>query len=283
MEPTIVIGVDLEAPDEARDALALAATLRAATDRLVLQYVFEPDAGAVTQQVARGAQAVATLAAGIEPAPEIRVTGGISPARILHELADLVRAQMIVVGSSRTAEPGTVCPGAVGEQLLHGGAAAVALAPRGLASVGRRPAAVGVAFGGTPESTDALARAARIAARSGAPLRALTVAEPQGAAAKDRIDERLRHALDVTGVAEPERERLVGDPAEALVRASSRLGLLVVGSRSYGPLGAVLLGAVTRRVVLMAHCPVMVVPHVSDAQHEVALVGGMDATIARGR
>lgn len=68
-------------------------------------------------------------------------------------------------------------------------------------------------------------------------------------------------------------------PALALARASADLDLLVVGSRSYGPLGAVLLGAVTRRLVELAECPVMVVPRVRDAPLAVALVGGMEAEV----
>ena len=57
------------------------------------------------------------------------------------------------------------------------------------------------------------------------------------------------------------------------------LDLLVVGSRSYGPLGAVLLGAVTRRLIHLAECPVMVVPRTRDPALAVALVGGMEAAV----
>jgi nucleotide-binding universal stress UspA family protein len=77
-----------------------------------------------------------------------------------------------------------------------------------------------------------------------------------------------------------ERIELEGDPAAAIATAANDLDLLVVGSRSYGPLGAVLLGAVTRQLVRMASCPVMVVPRVRDASLSVALVGGMEAEIS---
>ena len=53
----------------------------------------------------------------------------------------------------------------------------------------------------------------------------------------------------------------------------------VVGSRSYGPLGAVLLGAVTRRLDRRRRVPVMVVPRTRDAALAVALVGGMEAAV----
>jgi nucleotide-binding universal stress UspA family protein len=53
---------------------------------------------------------------------------------------------------------------------------------------------------------------------------------------------------------------LAGDPARELVEHSRELDLLVVGSRRYGPLRAVLLGGVSGRVVRSAACPVVVVP-----------------------
>jgi hypothetical protein len=41
---------------------------------------------------------------------------------------------------------------------------------------------------------------------------------------------------------------------------SAHVGLLVCGSRGYGPLRSVLLGGVSRRLVDGAHCPVLVLP-----------------------
>ena len=45
-----------------------------------------------------------------------------------------------------------------------------------------------------------------------------------------------------------------------LLRVSAHVGLLVCGSRGYGPLRSVLLGGVSRRLVDAAHCPVLVLP-----------------------
>jgi hypothetical protein len=42
------------------------------------------------------------------------------------------------------------------------------------------------------------------------------------------------------------------------VRVSEHLDLLVCGSRGYGPVRAVLLGSVSRRVTAQAYCPVIV-------------------------
>ena len=46
----------------------------------------------------------------------------------------------------------------------------------------------------------------------------------------------------------------------ALEQFSNDVDLLVCGSRGYGPLGSVLLGGVSRRLVHRAACPVIVVP-----------------------
>jgi nucleotide-binding universal stress UspA family protein len=69
-----------------------------------------------------------------------------------------------------------------------------------------------------------------------------------------------------------EAETLVGDPAGILRDFSEGLDLLVVGSRGYGPLRAVLLGSVSRRLMTEAHCPVIVVPRGVEAALE-ALTG----------
>jgi nucleotide-binding universal stress UspA family protein len=68
-----------------------------------------------------------------------------------------------------------------------------------------------------------------------------------------------------------EAEALVGDPAEVLRDFSEGLDLLVVGSRGYGPLRAVLLGSVSRRLMTEAHCPVIVVPRGVEAALEALL------------
>ena len=51
-----------------------------------------------------------------------------------------------------------------------------------------------------------------------------------------------------------------GSPAHALRERSGELDLLVLGSRGYGPLRAVLLGSVSSGLVRSAESPVVVVP-----------------------
>ena len=53
-----------------------------------------------------------------------------------------------------------------------------------------------------------------------------------------------------------------GFPVQALIDASKRCDLLVVGSRGGGGFGALVLGSVSNQVVHHAECPVVVVPSV---------------------
>ena len=55
-----------------------------------------------------------------------------------------------------------------------------------------------------------------------------------------------------------------GDARELLARESGELDLLVVGSRGYGPLRAVLLGSVSSALVRSAQSPLVVVPRAAN-------------------
>jgi nucleotide-binding universal stress UspA family protein len=62
-----------------------------------------------------------------------------------------------------------------------------------------------------------------------------------------------------------EAVRLAGDAADQLIARSEGTDLMVIGSRGYGPLRAVLAGGVSGRVARDAHCPVIVVPRGVEA------------------
>ena len=68
-----------------------------------------------------------------------------------------------------------------------------------------------------------------------------------------------------------EVDAFVEEPAEVLIRVSEHLDLLVCGSRAYGPLRAVLLGGVSRRVTADARCPVIVLPRGTEASLEALM------------
>ena len=200
-----------------------------------------------------------------------------SPAAGLHALAEREGAALIVVGSSHRSSIGRILVGGTGERLLSGASAPVAVAPAGYAVAGHGIELVGCGFDGSQESHRALAWAAELARKASARLRVLSVYEHTlpaslavgGGLATASINDVLRRqcqdelaravsALD-PGI-EASATLLDGDARELLARESGELDLLVVGSRGYGPLRAVLLGSVSSALVRSARSPLVVVP-----------------------
>jgi nucleotide-binding universal stress UspA family protein len=217
---------------------------------------------------------------GVELA-DVRVVEAFSAARAFQQLSEEEHAGLIVVGSTHRGALGRVLLGSVAERLLHGAACPVAVAPAGYADVERSEIGlVGVGYDGSDEAELALEGAAALARRAGAQLRIVAVHQRVSFAAvpasagmpvsTEAIDERrekeLRAALDRAVAAargqglEAEGVLATGEPAEALAEHSRALDLLVTGSRGYGPIGAVLLGGTTHRLLSSAACPLIVTP-----------------------
>ena len=106
---------------------------------------------------------------------------------------------------------------------------------------------------GSDESRRALELARDMARATGARLRIVSIEEPglrelhQAALAEDA-------GVDTEGVV------LEGHAAELLAAQSHEVGLMIVGSRGYGPLGAVLLGGTSHSLLREAACPLIVTP-----------------------
>src|SRR5437588_6471877 len=183
------------------------------------------------------------------------------------------QADLVVVGSTSRGTLGRVLAGSVGERLLHGAPCAVGLAPSGFARVASAGVLlpVGAAFDGSAESRAALATAADLAASLGGELRAISVFERPAPAhpmfaltsyrqfVQDLEDEhrsRLSEAITTLAAGVAVAPIVIeGDAVAVLAEQSRALGLLVLGSRRYGPPPARRVGAVSSCLVTGAACP----------------------------
>ena len=190
-----------------------------------------------------------------------------------------------MLGSAKHAKAGQILAGSVAMSLLHGSPCSVAIAPHGY--VDNPPdgiAEVTVGYDGSDEARIALAEAIELARASGAPVKVVAVAEPApimhgkgGGANQGRselnkaIHEMMRERLDEALSSDPEDVQLKGTlvdgpVAESLAQvATEDGGVLVVGSRAYGPLRRVLLGSVSTELVRTAPCPLIVHPRPAKA------------------
>jgi nucleotide-binding universal stress UspA family protein len=281
----VVVGVDGSA--EARDAIALGDRLASALESTVLLtfvHPFEraakkmpsPEYDQLVKEVANATlEGLPVEGPGSKPR-QMRVVGGSSPGNGLHSLAAAEQATLVVVGSSNRGGLGRVTPGGVGEPLLAGSPCPVAVAPRGYATDPPPMSVVGVAYDAGSESKMALQWAVRIAERLKAELRLIAVHSrmafgnlPVGgpgqlssvnAALHEEMRKDLESAAEKISDLDVTQHLHDGDAASELVRESAELGLLVTGSRGYGPVRTVLLGSVANDVIRGSKCPVVVVP-----------------------
>lgn len=211
------------------------------------------------------------------------VVGG-SPARVLHDLAGMESADLVVVGSPHRGQLGRTFLGNVAADLLHGAPVPVAVAPQGYRGKSRgAPRLIAVAYDGSTEAKLALVHAQALATAAGAAIRILSVSEPaaampgvagytppRGLDAENLIAEALANTdVDL----EAEGRPLTGSPAAAIAAAcEDGVDLLVAGSRGYGPLGRVFVGSVSASLVCRSPCPVIVVPRAKRSGREEQIV-----------
>jgi nucleotide-binding universal stress UspA family protein len=281
----LIVGVD--GSERSRDALALAVQLAEPGQRVMLVHVHPygqlsdllsgEDYERLVREVAESTLSAArdTLYPATEHA--MQLVPNRSPAAGLHDLAVEKGAALIVVGSSHRSGLGRVFAGSVAESVLAGAPVPVAVAPRGLASCEESIRIVGCGFDGSPEAHESRAGGAARGGRT-RPRREVLAVHPRtafggvssaGAFGYQSADDALRRAFekqmrDAIAALEPGVEvsgRLLdGDPATALVKASTELDLLALGSRGYGPVRTVLLGSVSRALVREGACSVVVLP-----------------------
>ena len=212
---------------------------------------------------------------GVETKAVVSAYAGLT----LNDLAEeREAARLIVLGSSHHGPIGRTLIGDVGESLMHGAPCAVAVAPRGYG--GRRRHAlqhIAVAFDGSEESQTALATAIGLAARCHADITVLAVADypHYGYASSFQVlttgevtdpeREEMRRQLELAAARIPagllhQTQLLIGKAGQELADISGDFDLMIVGSRTYGPLRRTLLGSTTCRLMRAAACPILVLP-----------------------
>jgi nucleotide-binding universal stress UspA family protein len=282
-QPPIIVGYDPKLRDRAPVRFGVAASRFTGAPLIVASVCADWRATQDCEELMPEAgQALEDLKAEVDAEVEIRELRAASASRALHEAADSEGASLLVVGSTHQATAGRLLPGSTAERLLHGAPCAIGVTPHGWEPRGRLDP-IGVAYVESEEGLEALRAGHDLARKAGATLRVLTAVSPHlgipagadtykagraGTSAQDvegalelRAEQGVRSALaQIDGEVTAEVDVFVDDPADALVRVSEHLDLLVCGSRGYGPLRAVLLGGVTRRVIAGAACPVIVLP-----------------------
>jgi nucleotide-binding universal stress UspA family protein len=292
MSKPIIVGYDPQTSDRAPVSFALAAARFTGAPLVVASVCAganardHADAGRLDEDLApeaTGALDEVKRELGTDDVSvEFRELDNTSAARALHEAAEAQDAGLLVVGSTNRGAIGRVVPGSTAERLMHGAPCPIAIVPHGWEAGGGLQT-IGVAYVDSKEGREALRSAHALARRAGARLRALTAVQgglaaygeteaggdvQRGKGTTDvegelrvRAEQALRREIAALGDDVPvEADAFVEDPADVLIRISEHLDLIVCGSRGYGPLRAVLLGGVSRRLAADARCPVIVLP-----------------------
>lgn len=205
---------------------------------------------------------VAAAAAPDVPVRLSVVTGVAGPA--LVHVAE--RAELLVLGSRTAAGDLDLTVGRIVGHAIGHATCPVVLVPQIWDPDAAHSGGVLVHVDGTRESVGAVAFAADVAERWGAPLRPVAVAARRGSGADEQAHRRrLADAVAATGDRHPHlalhETVLWGNAAEAILQeARGRARLIVLYSRGFGALTASFLGATTQTVVRMASCPTAVLP-----------------------
>ena len=210
---------------------------------------------------------------------EVRVVDGEPRETIVREARDWP-AELTVVGARGLGAVGRFLLGSVSTDVLHGVPGAVAVV-RGAAS---RPRRVLVACDGSPDAFEAVRFLGTLPLGRDTAVRLLGVvtpppmppagpemiAVPWPPTMEAYMDEQktalngvlTRAEAALGGAIGPvERSVVLGHPATAILEAAEKspVDLVVIGARGLGPVGRLVLGSVSDRVVHHAPCPVLVV------------------------
>jgi nucleotide-binding universal stress UspA family protein len=212
------------------------------------------------------------------PGAVFRAVGSGSASHGLQDVAEELGASLIVLGSAQEPQRRHFAA-TTGDRVIAGAPCPVAIPPGGWRD---RPAQelgrIGVAFVPTPDGREALRVAAIFARRFGAHLHAVTVVAREAEVMSYRIGADVEQIY--VSAAEEEFQRSIeaaiaevapdvkafgevlvgGDTVETLAGLRDAFDAMFMGSRGYGPIGRVLLGGVSARLMRRLDVPAVVVP-----------------------
>jgi nucleotide-binding universal stress UspA family protein len=277
------VHVGVDGGPTGRDAIRLATALAERGARLALVHIHgselapddAPDLafGATEPRDARKLLEAERDAARIDA----ELINGCAPSvgRGLRALAEKHAVDLLVVGSHPRGAASLL--GDDTRAALNGAPCAVAIAPRDYTAPAAGLATVGVGYDYSVESQAALAAARALAARNGAKVEVLYVlALPHGASttrsdAAEVLDEGRGYAQEqLSSLEGVDATASYGNPGEELAALSDRVDLLVIGSRSLGPVRRWLLGSTASHLAGHARCPLLVLGRTATIQAQIA-------------
>lgn len=260
---TIVVGID--GRSGGRDAAALAERLAGPGTTIALVHAHRAgDDGAAARDVLRAArQAIGGDVVLIDRASH-------HVAKLLHEVAGDLAAELIVVGSPQPRSDADQ-PLADLPAVVHHSPCSVAVSPRGYAEQPRTIARIGVGFRDAQPAQLALGVARGLALRLGCPVHALGVLQQTPSPWRGPAFGTLDAVQTITGNAEQDlRERLgrergittevvAGEPVEQLAKFAERVDLLVVGAPGRGAMRRLVVGSVAQGLMGRTPCPLLII------------------------
>lgn len=260
-----------------RDAVSFAATLADATGAgLLLVATFSqpplPVPESYREHRMQVDRAIRRVRDELAPNARTAAVEALSPAHALRHMADLEKADLIVVGSRHHGRLERIVETDHALQVLHSAPQGVAVVPEG-ATVGAQLRSIVVGLDGSREARAAVDVSAALARDCGAHLRVVVVDDRPPATYVQpfdwpgRLAERkaAAHAVLDRAVADLEDldvdgEVTTGNPSEQLATTAASSDLLVLGSRRWGPIKRIALGSTADAVVRRGFGPVLVLP-----------------------
>jgi nucleotide-binding universal stress UspA family protein len=281
MFKTVLVGIDEQS--RGRDAIALATRLVSPGGNLIFGHVhpgfalrgrgLPGELEAIEQQTAQAllASVIAESRVDAEPCSvgADRIGSG------LHRMAEITGADLLVLGSSREGQNGRVWLRDGVRNAINGAPCAVVVAPLEYAELGTPITQIGVAYNGSAESHAALAVGRGLAFELGANTIAFQALQRPVYEAQSVSAERLAEAT--RGIEANQREHLVeetgidacascGDAVQEISVFSGSVDLLIVGSRDYGPVGRLVHGSTTHRLLGYARSPLLILTRAAREQ-----------------